>query len=99
VRVHLISPCRAHLGDHAGHCNRHHRQQATDYVVTTPPVRVSMPNCMERHDQADNCHDHADDCDPAPTTSRVSLEVVVRAWLPRRVIGDLADECRRSKSP
>ena len=38
-----------------------------------------MPNCMERHDQADNCHDYADDGDPGLTTSRVSPEVVVRA--------------------
>jgi hypothetical protein len=37
VHVHLISPWRAHLGDHAGHCIHHHRQQATDYLFAELP--------------------------------------------------------------
>lgn len=37
VGVHLISPWRAHLGDHAGHCIHHHRQQATDYLFAELP--------------------------------------------------------------
>jgi hypothetical protein len=37
VRVHLISPWPAHLGDHAGHCIHHHRQQATDYLFADLP--------------------------------------------------------------
>lgn len=37
VRVHLNSPWRAHLADHAGHCIRHHRQQATDYLFAELP--------------------------------------------------------------
>jgi hypothetical protein len=37
VRGHLISPWPAHLGDHAGHCIHHHRQQATDYLFAELP--------------------------------------------------------------
>ncbi|MFC7266273.1 hypothetical protein [Streptomyces lutosisoli] len=40
VRVHLISPWRAHLGDHAGHCIHRHRQQATDYLFAELPVPI-----------------------------------------------------------
>ena len=36
VRVHLISPSRAHRGDHAGHCIHHHRQQAIAYLFIEP---------------------------------------------------------------
>ncbi|MFJ9588158.1 recombinase family protein [Streptomyces acidicola] len=35
----LISPWRTHLGDHAGHCIHHHRQQATDYLFAERPGR------------------------------------------------------------
>ncbi len=37
VRVHLIAPWRAHLGDHAGHCIHHHCQRATDYLFAELP--------------------------------------------------------------
>jgi hypothetical protein len=42
VRVHLISPWRAHLGDHAGHCIHHQRQQATDYLFRCPDCTCGL---------------------------------------------------------
>jgi transposase InsO family protein len=48
VRVHLISSSRAHLGDHAGHCIRHNRQQAIDYLFIEPARGTSQ----DRRDDA-----------------------------------------------
>ncbi|TLS48069.1 hypothetical protein FE633_00880 [Streptomyces montanus] len=43
VHVHLISPWRAHLRDHAGHCIHDHRQPATDYLFAELPGFKNTP--------------------------------------------------------